>query len=85
MARFIKVGSVMTKKAPKTGVHIGTGDKFRKLNVNVTVTDESGNTVAQATNPFLHVQDPRKRPGATEEEVAKIPTWLKQELFLVVD
>jgi hypothetical protein len=46
------------------------------------VTDAQGNKV-QFKNAFLTVLDPRNRPGASEEDIAKIPSSLVSELFYV--
>lgn len=84
-ARFIKVGTVMKKKAPKEGSHVLVGDQYRGLTVTLVLTDNTGKEVARVDNPFLHVQNPRNRVGAKEEEIEKIPDFLQSELFLVID
>lgn len=84
--KWYNLGKVMSKKAPKQGLQIALGgDKYDKLTVTLTVTDEQGNILAQVDNPYLQVQDPRKRPGITEEQAAKIPAFIKQTLSLAVD
>lgn len=88
-----KVGTVQTKK-DKSGVTVALGsfskdEKFRTT-VEVTVKDSTGKVLAKAENGFLQVQDPRKRTNKdgtplSEEQAAKIPAWIKSELFLVVN
>ena len=89
MAKWLRVGKVMAKKAPKTGSHVAIGDYDQKrddaLTVTVTVKNKKGEVLASVDNPFFQIQDPRKRPGITEEQAAKIPAFIKQELVLVVD
>jgi hypothetical protein len=89
-----KVGVVQLKQ-DKSGVTVKLGspdsknEKFR-YSVELTVKDHLGNVVAKAENGYLKVEDPRKRvkkdgEGLSEDELAKIPAWIKNELMLVVD
>lgn len=87
--RKFKVGTVQTKK-DKSGVTVAVGnpqakDKKYRTHVELTVRDDEGNLLATAKNGYLKVEDPRKREGATAEQLAKIPAFVKNELFLVVD
>lgn len=89
MVKKFKIGTVQTKK-DKSGVTVAVGnptaknEKFRTT-VEITVKDANGNVLAKAENGFLQVVDPRKNPNATEEQLAKIPAWVKNELYLVVN
>jgi hypothetical protein len=89
MIKKFKVGTVQSKK-DRSGVTIAVGnanaknEKYR-TSVEITVKDANGNVLAQVENGYLVVQDPRKRDGITEEQLAKIPDWIKSEVFVVVD
>ena len=84
MAKWYTVGKVLKKKAPKTGNQVVLGgDNFHKLTVTLTVTNEKGEVVASAVNPFLQIRDPRTNPNL--KEGTKIPDFIRQELQLVVD
>lgn len=48
--------------------------KGRYMKVNSTISLTEGQ--------ILNVQDPRNRPGITEEQLAKIPDFVVAELFL---
>ena len=88
MAKFTRLGVVMSRKDGKgTFVSLGSRSKNEKykLDVEVTVKDSSGKIVAQATNPILNVQNPRTNPNLTEEQIARIPDSIKNELVLVTD
>lgn len=85
MSKWLTIGKVLKKKSPKTGLTVAFGDKYRKINVKLVVTDANGHVLAEVENPFLNVSDPRKRPGITEEQADKIPDFLLQELSLVTD
>lgn len=89
MIKRFKVGTVQSKK-DKTGVTIAVGNSKAKnpkyiTNVEITVKDHEGNILAKAENGYLVVQDPRKRDGITEEQLANIPDWVKSEVFLVTN
>jgi hypothetical protein len=89
MVKKFKVGTVQSKK-DKSGVTVAVGnpnaqnEKYRTT-VEITVKDGNGNILAKAENGYLQVVDPRKREGITEEQLAKIPAWVKNELYLVVN
>lgn len=40
------------------------------------------NDVVLKKDTYLNIQDPRKRPGITPEQLAKIPDFVKAEIFL---
>lgn len=85
-AKWVKIGKVIRKKAGGVCVVVGEPDNKNeqyKYSVEVTVKDSSGKKVANFTNGFLTVTDPRKRPGITEEQASKIPASLVSELFFV--
>lgn len=88
-----KVGTVQTKK-DKSGVTVAVGnptaknEKYR-TNVEIIVKDGNGKILAKAENGFLQVVDPRKRTNndgspLSDDQLAQIPAWVKNELFLVV-
>lgn len=79
---WVKLGSL--RKGKTGGSYISLGDAKAKtpVTVELTIKDAAGNVVATATNPTLQVQNPRKRPGATEEQIAKVPEWLMAEISL---
>ena len=86
-AKWHKVGAVV-KKSNGKGVCILTGNSKAKdakyqFTVELTVKDGNGKKLFSTTNPLLNVSDPRKRPGITEEDAAKIPASLVSELFFV--
>lgn len=91
-----KVGTVQMKK-DQSGVTVRLGSPKTKTakddsfvtNIEITVKDAKGKVLTKAENGFLVVQDPRKRTNKdgsalTEEQLARIPDWVKTELFLVV-
>jgi hypothetical protein len=90
---WIKVGSVLksSKPRPDGGVQqpfvaLGNAkDKYKPVTVELVVKDATGKIIATTENGTLSIQDPRKRPGITPEQAAKIPETLRQDLFLVVD
>lgn len=90
MAKKIKVGSLIKsekeveingQKVKKTFLSIGLGQKGKNADYNQTVEvivrDSRGKIVAQQTDGFLDVVDPRKEPedlfsaGAIDEEQFK--------------
>jgi hypothetical protein len=87
--RFIKVGNVM-KKRDGSGVFITLGnskaknEKYR-YSVELTVRDSTGKVVGTSRDCLLSISDPRSRPGITEEESARIPDSIKNELTLVIE
>lgn len=87
--KYTKVGTVMSKK-DNTGVFVALGNdraknKKYQFFVELVVKDADGNQVATTRNGILSVQDPRKRPGITEEQLSKIPDNVKHELVLVTE
>ncbi len=86
--KYQKVGTVQLKK-DKSGstVKLGVYNKNPQyaVNVDIRVRDAQGNTVAQGTDCFLMLQDPRNRPGITEDQVSKIPDFLLHDLVLVTE
>lgn len=84
--KWYQVGRVLQKKAPGKGVYCKLGDdKYTQLDVTVVITDKTGEVVATVKNPVFQVRDPRQRPGITEEQAAKIPDFVRQELSLAID
>lgn len=86
-SKWHKVGAVIKKKNGK-GVCVITGNANAKdpkyqFNVEVTIKNAEGKKLASFTNGLLTVSDPRKRPGITEADLAKIPASLVSELFFV--
>lgn len=80
---WINLGAI--KKGKKGNQYIALGSpksKYKPVNVEVVVKDLDGKVLAQALNPTFNVQNPRKRVGATEEQLAKIPEYLLAELSL---
>lgn len=73
MANWVKVGTVRSKKAPKVGTHILVEQDIKL-----------------AKGSYLQVFDPRARKnkdgsGLTEQQLEKIPPYIKYEIFLVDD
>ncbi len=88
MIKRFKVGTVQLKK-DRSGTTVQLGNQSRNekyaTTVEVIVRDGQGKELARSTGGYLKVENPRTRPGITEEQAAKIPEWIKSELFLVVD
>jgi hypothetical protein len=88
--KWIKLGAVKTSKTTDASgkptssyIQLGTPkSKFEPVNVRLIVTDLTGTVLADVTNPNLNAQDPRKRPGITEDQAKKIPAYVKAELSL---
>lgn len=88
--KWVKLGAIKASKkkdeaGKPTGSYIQLGtpkSKFEPVNVRVIVTDLKGNVVKDVTNPNINVQNPRKRPGITDEQKSKIPDYLLAELSL---
>jgi hypothetical protein len=88
-----KVGNVQLKK-DRSGVTVALGnyskDPKYATTVEMIVRDGSGNVLAKTTGGFLQVVDPRKQLNKdgtekSEEQLAKIPEWIKNELFIIVE
>ena len=92
--KSFKVGTVQKKKSGD-GVTVALGQPNAKdakwvTNVEIRVTDGTGKVLAHQKNGFLVVKDPRKRTNKdgtplSEEQAAKIPDYIKNELFVMVD
>lgn len=85
MAVFHKIGTVNAKK-DGSGFYIGMGNPKGKkyaYSVELIIKDATGKVVHKVENPFVNIQDPRKRPGITEEQASKIPEFIKNELFVI--
>ncbi len=81
--KWLKLASI--KKNDKGNQYISFGnlkDKYQPLSVELIVKDPSGAVLATVTNPRLTVQNPRKRPGITDEQKNKIPEFLLAEVSL---
>jgi len=86
--KSFKVGTVQTKKSGVGAtVKLGNFSKNAKYatSTEVTIRDSGGNVLANRADCYLVVKNPREREGITEEELAKIPAWVKHELYLIVD
>jgi hypothetical protein len=69
------------KKWTKVG-EVRKGDKGNHyLKVNVRVGGKEEASVTLKTGQNLALFDPRKRPGITEEQAAKIPAYVKYEVM----
>lgn len=84
--KYTKVGTVLDGK---WGKFITLGDEKNpkadyKFDVQIRVTKADG-TIVQVKNGSLKMMDPRKRPGITEEQAAKIPESIVSELFITQD
>ena len=94
MVKKFRIGTVQMKK-DNSGPTVRVGNPEAKdpkyiTNVEITVKDGNGNVLAKATNGYLQVLDPRKRQNKdgsdlSDEQLAKIPAYIKQELHLVVE
>lgn len=86
--KFIKVGTVQAKKSGDgVTVSLGSNSKNPKYatTTEIVVRDGQGNVLGKAQGGYLMVQDPRQRPGITEDQASKIPDWIKYELVLVTE
>lgn len=94
MVKKHKVGTVQMKK-DGTGFTVAVGSpnsksEQYKTNVEIIVRDGKGVVLGRAINGFLKIEDPRKRTNKdgsplTEDQLAKIPDWIKNELYLITD
>lgn len=81
--KWYKLGTI--KESEKGTRYLALGSPkstYEPVNVTVIVTDLSGKELARAVNPSLNIQNPRKRPGITEEQAAKIPAYVMAEVSL---
>lgn len=93
MIKRFKVGNVQLKM-DKSGVTVALGNPKAKneqyrTTVEVIVKDNKGNVLAKTENGFLQVVDPRKATNKdgtplSEDQLERIPAWVKNELYLVV-
>lgn len=82
-----KVGAVQTKK-DKSGVTVKLGNYSKnekyKTTTQIIVRNHEGKVLADVTDGFLQVVNPREREGLTEEQLARIPEYIRNELFVVI-
>lgn len=83
-----KVGAVQKKK-DGNGTTVSLGSKSNnpkyKTTVQLIVRDGTGNVVADVTDPYLVVSDPRlDKDGNTSKFADKIPDFILKELSVVV-
>lgn len=75
--KFTKLGTVWSKKEDPDSFFVKLGNKGKNeqydLTVEITVKDATGKVVAQQTDGFLTLSDPRKSPMANQEQLAKVP------------
>ena len=80
------VGTIKTGKTGNSYLALGNPkSKYKPVNVELVVKDLNGKVLATVVNPNLNVQDPRKRPGATEEQIASVPAFIRAEVSLPPD
>lgn len=80
---WLRIGSI--KKSDKGHQYLTLGTekaKFKPFTVELIVKDATGKVLAHVTNPNLNVQNPRKRPGISEEDANKIPSFLMADVSL---
>ena len=85
--KSFKVATVQMKKdGSGTTVKLGNYSKNEKYKTTtqIIVRDSSGNVLADVTDSYLVVKDPRTRENITEEQVGRIPSYIKNELFVIV-
>lgn len=70
--QWTKVGTVMKRKD-------GNGTY---LKIDLRRGKEELAELLLKSGMILNIQDPRKRAGITEEQLAKIPEYVKAELYL---
>lgn len=83
--KFHKVGQLLMKK-DKSGEYMTLGrpnDKKYAYSVAIKIFNANGEEVYLGQNPMIMIQDPRKRPGITEEQAAKIPDFVVADLVIV--
>jgi len=75
--KFTKVGQVWAKKDDPEAFFVKLGQKGKNadydLTVEITVKNAAGEIVAQQTDGFLNLSDPRKSPFADEASLSKVP------------
>jgi len=82
-SKWLNLGSVRKGRSGNTYIQLGSPkDKYNPVTVELIVKDPAGNVLAKVENPALNTQNPRKRPGVTEEQLAKIPEFLLANVTL---
>lgn len=82
-SEWIKLGVIKLGRSGNNYMALGTSkSKYKPVNVRLVVEDLNGKVITSVLNPNLNVSDPRKRPGATEDQVAAIPDFIKAEVSL---
>lgn len=80
---WFNIGQIKIGKNGNNYLALGSPtSKYKPVNVELVVKDINGKVLATVLNPNLNVSDPRKRPGATEEQIALVPAWVKAEVSL---
>jgi hypothetical protein len=85
--KYVKIGAVLdTGKGPfiVLGNSKSTDPKYVST-VNLQVLDGNGEVLVEGTNGAVSLFDPRRRPGISEEQAAKIPDTVVYELVIVKD
>lgn len=90
MAKLKKIGAVWeakdsTPETPKYFLKLGQKNEKKPqydLTVEVTVKDNNGKVVAQTTDGFLTLSDPRRSPVLDENQKAKLPQKLQFEVLV---
>lgn len=88
MIKKFKVGVVQSKKSGDgVTVKLGNYSKNEKYatTTEVIVRDNQGNVLAHAKDGYLQVVNPRERDGITEEQRNRIPDYIRNELYVIVD
>lgn len=83
-AGWFKLGTIRRGETGNQYISFAPNAKDKTpLTIEITVKDASGNVLSHVVNPKnLQVQNPRKRPGITPEQVEKVPEWLMAEISL---
>lgn len=72
-----KIGKIWESKDKPENFYISLGEKSDKpeynYDVTITVKDGNGKVVAEQTNGFLSLFDPRKSQYANMDALAKVP------------
>ena len=80
---WLNLGSIKVGKTGSSYLQLGTAkSKYKPYNIKLVVEDLDGKVLASVLNPNLNIQDPRKRPGITDDQKDKIPEWLRAEVSL---
>ena len=85
MAKFHKIGKIMTKK-DKSGSYIALGDPKGKkyaFSVDIRIRDANDAVIFEGSDVFVTIKDPRDNPHLTEEQKNKIPDFIEAELIVV--